>query len=128
MTRSGLTIVALGLLGYLAWLLAVPGSAAAQTVFGGSPAPQDCYQAVDARLDQLGIAQENVKGVKILERYQRDRFMSGPRVRNRPRKRLIGYTAWVTPVGGKGNVAMDLFLNCRVQRVYTTGGYELPKG
>jgi hypothetical protein len=38
-----------------------------------------------------------------------------------------GYKAWVVPIDGKGNLVMDLFLNCRVRRVYPSGGFTLPE-
>lgn len=121
-------VLALGLLCALPVLLAGATFAAAQTVFEGNPAPEACFDAVRARLDGLGIDPDSIKSIKIQERYNRDRIMSGPRIRNRPRKQLIGYIAWVTPKEAKGNLNMELFLNCRVQRIHTTGGYELPTG
>ena len=81
-----------------------------------------CGKAIRAELGRLGIDPESVKGVYVQRRELRRRLDS------QLGRNLIGYTAWVTPKVGKGNLVMDLFVNCRVQRVYTTGGYQLPGG
>ena len=95
-----------------------PDHAFAGTLLQGSSKDHPCSQAVHEKLGELGI--DEIKGVSIYRReVQR-------RVNNRVRRDLKGYKAWVVPLDGKGNLVMDLFLNCRVQRVYTSGGFTLP--
>jgi len=96
------------------------GRGLAQTVFQGGTQDHACSQNVREKLVELGVDPDGVKGVTIQRREVRRR------VGNRVRKQLVGYKAWVVPSDGKGNLVMDLFLNCRVQRVYATGGFTLP--
>jgi hypothetical protein len=88
-------------------------------VFAGTLRP--CSQTVREKLVELGIDPDAIKGVSIYRREVRRRM------NNRVRRELKGYKAWVVPLDGKGNLVMDLFLNCRVQRVYTSGGFTLPR-
>jgi hypothetical protein len=92
----------------------------AGTLLQGSAKDHPCSQAVREKLVELGIDPDAIKGVSIYRREVRRR------VNNRLRRELKGYKAWVVPLDGKGNLVMDLFLNCRVQRVYTSGGFTLP--
>ena len=95
-----------------------PDTVFAATLFKGSAQDHPCSQTVREKLAELGI--DAIKGVSIYRREVRRR------VNNSVRKELKGYKAWVVPLDGKGNLVMDLFLNCRVQRVYTSGGFTLP--
>lgn len=100
---------------------AVPLEAGAQTLLKGAAGDQPCGRAVRAKLAELGVAPDTVESIRIYRREVRRRVNRG-----NDREELKGYTAWVVPRDGKGNLVMDLFLNCRVQRVYTTGGFALP--
>ena len=97
-----------------------PDTVFAGTLFQGSAKDHPCGQTVREKLVELGIDPGDIKGVSIYRREVRRR------VNNRVRRDLKGYKAWVVPLDGKGNLVMDLFLNCRVQRVYTSGGFILP--
>ena len=97
-----------------------PDTVFAETLLKGSANDHPCSQSVREKLAELGI--DAIKGVSIYRREVRRRM------NNRVRKELKGYKAWVVPLDGKGNLVMDLFLNCRVQRVYTSGGFTLPGG
>ena len=79
-----------------------------------------CEPNVREKLLELGIDPESVKGISIHRREVRRRINS------RVRRQQLGYTAWVRPHDESGNLVMDLFLNCRVQRYYTRGGFTLP--
>ena len=102
--------------------LGLPDEAFAQTLFKGGTKDHQCSESVREKLIELGIDLDDVKGVSIYRREVRRR------VGNRVRKQLRGYKAWVMPLDEKGNLVMDLFLNCQVQRVYTRGGFILPGG
>ena len=97
-----------------------PDTVFAETLLKGSSQDHPCSQSVRSKLAELGIDPDAIKGVSIYRNEVRRR------VSNRVRKELKGYKAWVVPLDGKGNLVMDLFLNCRVQRVYTSGGFTLP--
>ncbi len=97
-----------------------PNPVFAATLFKGSAKDHPCSQAVREKLVELGI--DAIKSVSIYRREVRRRF------NRRTSEQLVGYKAWVVPLDGKGNLVMDLFLNCRVQRVYTSGGFTLPGG
>ncbi len=79
-----------------------------------------CERNVREKLLELGIDPDSVKGISIHRREVRRR------INNRVRRQHMGYTAWVRPHDRKGNLVMDLFLNCRVTRYYTRGGFTLP--
>jgi len=76
-----------------------------------------CERNVREKLLELGIDPDSVKGISIHRREVRRR------INNRVRRQHMGYTAWVRPHDERGNLVMDLFLNCRVQRYYTRGGF-----
>ncbi len=95
-----------------------PDTVFAGTLFQGSAKDHPCDQTVREKLVELGI--DAIKGVSIYRREVRRRF------NRQTSEQLVGYKAWVVPLDGKGNLVMDLFLNCRVQRVYTSGGFTLP--
>lgn len=101
-------------------MVGAPDHVFAETLLQGSAKDHPCSQNVHEKLLELGIDPDAIKGVTIQRREVRRR------VNNRVRKELKGYKAWVVPLDGKGNLVMDLFLNCRVQRVYTSGGFTLP--
>ena len=92
----------------------------AQTVSKGAAQNHPCGQNVREKLFELGIDPDDVKGISIQRREVRRR------INNRVRRQHMGYTAWVRPHDGMGNLVMDLFLNCRVQRYHTRGGFTLP--
>ncbi len=97
-----------------------PNPVFAATLFKGSAKDHPCGQQVREKLVELGIDPDAIKSVSIYRREVRRRF------NRRTSEQLVGYKAWVVPLDGKGNLVMDLFLNCRVQRVYTSGGFTLP--
>ena len=103
-------------------LLGTSDEAFAQTPFKSSTTDHPCSESVEEKLIELGIDLDDVKGISIYRREVRRQL------RNRVRRQLKGYRAWVMPLDEKGNLVMDLFLNCQVQRVYTRGGFILPGG
>ncbi len=92
----------------------------APTVLKSAAQNHRCAQNVREKLFELGIDPDNVKAISIHRREVRRR------INNRVRMQHLGYTAWVRPHDERGNLVMDLFLNCRVQRYYTRGGFTLP--
>ena len=118
--KTGRWLVALVLSSMIAGS-GTPGETVAQTTLEGSSKGHGCSQSVRQKLVELGIDPMDIKGVSIKRREVRRR------ANKRVRRQHLGYKAWVVPRDGKGNLVMDLFLNCRVQRVYTSGGFTLPR-
>ncbi len=92
----------------------------AQTDWSIASQNHRCDPSVREKVIELGIDSNSVKGISTHRREVRRR------TNNRVRRQQVGYTAWVRTHDQSGNLVMDLFLNCRVQRYYTRGGFALP--
>ena len=92
----------------------------AQTDWNIASQNHRCDPSVREKVIELGIDPDSVKSISTHRREVRRR------TNNRVRRQQVGYTAWVRTHDQSGNLVMDLFLNCRVQRYYTRGGFALP--
>jgi hypothetical protein len=81
---------------------------------------ESCEPNVQQELARLNVAESDVEKIVFQQRIARVN-RGGKRIRQ-----VIGFDAWVRPIGVKGHLVVEMYVNCRVQRSYTTGEYNLP--
>ena len=81
--------------------------------------PEACAPIVERQIASMGLT-DSFRGVT----FQTDRTSSS----SEGRRRIRGYSAWVTLTTCQGYTVVSMRQNCRIKDVYTTDECTLPTG